>query len=250
MNHLLIEQDRPLLAAFIRHRVAPAFQDLGWAPRADERELVKELRGDVIRALGTLGRDEGIQAQAAEAYTALQQHTRNIDPNVIPALVSILAYTGDQTRYEEFLDRFRKASTPQEERRYLFSLATFRAPELLERTLAKTLTDEIRTQDAPFLVSALLHNVYIREKAWEFVKANWERMDRLFPKSGLRRMCGGIVGLSTPELERDVRTFFTSRKIDLGGKTLEQYLEQLHIAVVFRQRDRDAIRAVLARATT
>ena len=250
INHLLTEKDRPLLAAVIRKRVAPAFQDLGWAPRADERELVKELRGDVIRALGTLGRDEGIQAQAAEAYTALQQHTRNIDPNVIPALVSILAYTGDQSRYEEFLDRFRNASTPQEERRYLFSLATFRVPELLERTLAKTLTDEIRTQDAPFLVSALLHNVYIREKAWEFVKENWERMDRLFPKSGLRRMCGGIVGLSTPELERDVRTFFTSRKIDLGGKTLEQYLEQLHIAVVFRERDRDAIRTALARATT
>ncbi len=250
MNHLLTEQDRPLLAAFIRDRVAPSFQDLGWVPRAGERELVKELRGDVLRALGTLGRDEHIQAQAAEAYTALQQQTRDIDPNVIPALIAILAYTGDHTRYEEFLDRFRKAATPQEERRYLFSLATFRKPELLERTLAKTLTDEIRTQDAPFLVSALLHNVYIREKAWEFVKTNWERMDRHFPKSGLRRMCGGIVGLSTPELERDVRIFFTSRKIDLGGKTLEQYLEQLHIAVVFRERDRDAIRTVLARATT
>ncbi|MDQ1292031.1 MAG: puromycin-sensitive aminopeptidase, partial [Nitrospirota bacterium] len=173
--------------------------------------------------------------------------TRPIDPNVIPALVSILAFTGDAARYEEFLNRFHKASTPQEERRYLFSLAAFRIPELLERTLAKTLTDEIRTQDAPFLVSSLLHNVYIREKAWEFVKTNWERMDRQFPKSGLRRMCGGITGLSTPELERDVRAFFTSRKIDLGGKTLEQYLEQLHIAVRFRERDRDAIRAVLAR---
>lgn len=250
MNHLLTEQDRPLLAAFIQDRVAPAFRDLGWSPQPGERELVKELRGDLIRALGTLGRDPDIQSQAAAAYAALRQQTRNIDPNVVPALVAILAYTGDHTRYDEFLERFRKASTPQEERRYLFSLATFRTPELLEQTLAKTLTNEIRTQDAPFLVSALLHNVYIREKAWEFVKSNWARMDRLFPKSGLRRMCGGIVGLSTPELERDVRTFFTSRKIDLGGKTLEQYLEQLHIAVVFRERDRDAIREVLARAAS
>ena len=250
MNHLLTEQDRPLLAAFVRDRVAPAFRDLGWSPQPGERELVKELRGDLIRALGTLGRDPDIQSQAVEAYAAFQQQTRDIDPNVIPAIVSTLAFTGDQTRYEEFLDRFRKASTPQEERRYLFSLATFQTPELLERTLTKTLTDEIRTQDAPFLVSALLHNVYIREKAWEFVKTNWERMDRLFPKSGLRRMCGGIVGLSTPELERDVRTFFTSRKIDLGGKTLEQYLEQLHIAVAFRERDREAIRKVLARVSS
>jgi puromycin-sensitive aminopeptidase len=51
-------------------------------------------------------------------------------------------------------------------------------------------------------------------------------------------------------LEQDVRAFFTSRKIDLGGKTLEQYLEQLHIAVQFRERDLEAIRAVLARKTT
>jgi hypothetical protein len=48
---------------------------------------------------------------------------------------------------------------------------------------------------------------------------------------GLRRMCGGIVVLATPELEQEVHGFFTSRKIDLGGKTLEQYLEQLRIAV-------------------
>ncbi len=247
MNQLLTEEERPLLGAFVRNRLGPAFQELGWSPRPDEGELVKELRGDVIRALGTLGRDQGVQAQAAETYAALRKHTRDIDPNVIPALVSILAYTGDEIRYEEFLDRFRQAETPQEERRYLFSLATFRTPELLERTLTKTLTDEIRTQDAPFLVSALLHNVYIREKAWEFVKTNWDRMDGLFPKSGLRRMCGGVIGLSTPELERDVRAFFSSRRIDLGGKTLEQYLEQLHIAVAFRQRDRAAIREALAR---
>ena len=250
INQLLDESDRPLLASLVRDRVSPMFHHLGWTPRHDERDLVKELRGDIIRALGTLGRDETIQAQAREAYTALQQQSRPLDPNVIPALVSILAFTGDAARYEEFWGRFRQATTPQEERRYLFSLAAFRAPELLERTLAKTLTDEIRTQDAPFLVSSLLHNVYSRAKAWEFVKTNWERMDKLFPKSGLRRMCGGITGLSTPELERDVRDFFASRKIDLGGKTLEQYLEHLHIAVQFRERDREAIRTLLARRTT
>ena len=97
------------------------------------------------------------------------------------------------------------------------------------------------------MVSALLLSVYSRERAWAFVKTNWDRMDRLFPKSGLRRMCGGIVGLSTPELEHDVRAFFTDRHIELGGKTLEQYLEQLRIAVRFRERDRQPIRKYLTR---
>jgi puromycin-sensitive aminopeptidase len=250
INGILVEAERPLLAALVRDRLGPALHDLGWDARPGERDLVRELRGDVIRALGTLGRDEQVQERALRTYEAHRRDHRNVDPNLLPALVSILAFTGDTDRYEEFLQSFRKAATPQEERRYLFSLAAFRHPRLIERTLASSLKGEVRTQDAPFLVSALLHNVYGREQAWDFVKANWNRMDQLFPKSGLRRMCGGIVGLATPELERDVQAFFSSRKIDLGGKTLEQYLEQLHIAVVFGERDRNAIRAYLARFTS
>jgi puromycin-sensitive aminopeptidase len=124
----------------------------------------------------------------------------------------------------------------------------FRSRELLSRTLTKTINGEIRTQDAPFIVAAAMTNVYSRELAWEFVKTHWEEMDRLFPKQGLRRMCGGIVGLATPELEQDVRAFFASRKIDLGGKTLDQYLEQLSVAVSFREREGGTIQATLANA--
>ncbi len=168
-----------------------------------------------------------------------------VDPNLLPALVSILAFTGDDARYDDFTERFRTATTPQEERRYLFSLATFRQTPLLERTLAKTLNGEIRVQDAPFIVAAVMGNVYGREQGWTFLKTNWDQMDRRFPKQGLRRMCGGVTGLCKPDLERDVRQFFAARKIDLGGKTLEQYLEQLRITVAFRERNGGNLRQYL-----
>ncbi len=161
--------------------------------------------------------------------------------------MTILAHIGDEARYNEFSERYRTARTPQDERRYLFSLAAFQPSTLLGRTLARTINGEIRTQDAPFIVGALMSSVYGREQAWEFVKANWDQMDRLFPKQGLRRMCHGIAGLATPELEQDVRAFFTARKIDLGGKTLDQYLEQLRIAVSFREREGRTLRAYLQR---
>jgi puromycin-sensitive aminopeptidase len=63
-------------------------------------------------------------------------------------------------------------------------------------------------------------------------------------------MCGGITALATPELERRVRAFFISRKIDLGGKTLDQYLEQLRIAVNMQQRDGSQLSAYLRTATS
>ena len=126
------------------------------------------------------------------------------------------------------------ARTPQEEQRYLYALTAFRQPELVEQTLARTINGEIRTQDAPFVVRSLLMTVHARELAWDFVKKQWDTMDRLYPKHGLRRMAEGVIGLATPELEADVHAFFQERRIDLGGKTLEQYLEQLRIAVTLR----------------
>ena len=248
LNRIITDDDRPVLEAFVRARLAPAVHELGWTPRPGDDELVRQLRGELIGSLGKLGNDPVIQQQAAEQYRSYRTDPSRIDPNVIPALVAILAHTGDEARYNEFSDHSRSAATPQEERRYLFALAAFQSPALLTQTLARTINGAIRTQDAPFVVSAVMSNVHGRELAWEFVKTNWDQMDRLFPKQGLRRMCGGIGALATPELEQDVCEFFASRKIDLGGKTLEQYLEQLHIAVTFRERERRGLAQRLSRS--
>lgn len=63
----------------------------------------------------------------------------------------------------------------------------------------------------------------------------------------MRCRWSGIVAPATAELEQDVREFFLSRKIDLGGTTLEQYVEQLRIAVIFRERERRYLNGPLKR---
>ena len=248
LNRLVTPGDRPKLEALVRDRVAPALAALGDTPRPREDELTRQLRGDLIRALGTLGNDPGVQARAAELYAAHERGTAPVDPNVLPALIAVLAHAGDEGRYHEFFERFRTATTPQEEQRYLYALTGFRQPALVEQTLARTINGEIRTQDAPFVARSMLMLVHAREQAWDYIKKQWDTMDRLYPKHGLRRMAEGVIGLVTPELEADVHRFFQERKIDLGGKTLEQYLEQLRVAVTLREREGAALRAYLARS--
>jgi puromycin-sensitive aminopeptidase len=247
LNRIVEPTERPRLAALVRERLASVVAALGWSPRPGEDELTRQLRGDVLRAAGTLGDDPAIQARAAELYAVAQRDAGAVDPNVLPSLIAILAHVGDAARYAEFLERFKTATTPQEEQRYLYALAGFRSPDLLRQTLTRTINGEIRTQDAPFVGRALLGSVDGRELAWSFLKEHWDTMDRLYPKHGLRRLCEGITALVSPELEADVRTFFRERKIDLGGKTLEQYLEQLRVAVVLRAREGAALAAYLAR---
>jgi len=238
---------RPYLERLVRDRLGDVAARLGWSPRPEESDLVRELRGEILRSIGTLGNDPQVQRVARERY-ASGETTNRLDPDVLTAVIGIVAHAGGEAEYDEFLARFKAATTPQEEQRYLRALAAFRTPDLIQRTLNLSLNGEVRTQDAPFLVRDLLLGVHSRELTWAFVKEHWEEMERLYPsQSGLRRLCEGITGLVTPALEEEVRAFFASRTVAFGGKTLDQYLERLRVAVSFQEREAMPLRAYLAR---
>ncbi len=185
--------------------------------------------------------------QARAMWTRYGEDETALDPNVLPAVIAIVASTGGEREYADFDQRFRNARNPQEEQRYLYALGAFREPALIKQTLERTLNGEVRSQDAPFLVRSMLGSVYARALAWDFVKEHWEAMARQYPGSAYRRLYEGVTTLVSPEWERDVRDFFERNKISLGGKTLEQYLEQLRVAVRFQEREATALSAYLAR---
>ena len=247
VNRVIGDEDRAHLEALVCQRVQAPVERLGWEPQPGEDELARQLRGDLLRTLGTLGNDTAVQERARALYARYREDETAVDPDVLPALIAIVAAAGGESEYDEFLQRFKVARTPQEEQRYLYALAGFRQPDLLRRTLEKTTNGEVRSQDAPFLMRALLVGVYSRALAWEYLKTHWETMARQYPGSAYRRMYEGVTALVSAQWELDVRDFFSTRKIVLGGKTLEQYLEQLRIAVRFQERESAALAGYLAK---
>ena len=248
VNRVIAEASRPGLEGLTRKRLTPAVELLGWEPEPGETELTRQLRADLLRTLGTLGSDPEVQERARSAYARYLEDERALDANVLPAVIAILAAAGGEREYADFLQRFKTARTPQEEQRYLYALAAFRQPELVAQTLQRTISGEVRSQDAPFLLRTLLSGVHSRAAAWDFVKANWRQMDRQYPRSAYRRMYEGVTSLIGADWERDVRAFFADNKIELGGRTLAQYLEQLRVAVRFQEREGAALAPYLARA--
>jgi puromycin-sensitive aminopeptidase len=93
----------------------------------------------------------------------------SLDPNLASVVVGLAARDGDVALYECYLERKRGAATdPQEEQRFLLALAAFEVPELIERTLALALGNEVRSQDRTFLLAGLLGRRSSRLSAWGF----------------------------------------------------------------------------------
>jgi len=242
LHRILDDVQERLFQERIRAVFNPALQRLTWSPRDGETELERQLRGELINALGTVGEDKACQERARELYAQYEKDPTSVERNLIPGLVSIVAHTGTVADYEKFYARFKTAQTPQEETRYLFALGSFRRPELIDRTLQMTISGEVRTQNAPYVMRGVLLNKDAREKAWSFMKAHWEEMLRRYPDNSIPRMCEGIIGLVSPELEADVRDFFAKHPVKQGGKQMEQHLERLRIAVACKERWRDLLR--------
>ena len=243
LDMIAADSDRPALAAAVRATVGPARARLGWEAQATESELDRQLRGILLAVAGTIGDDPEVQQHAAELYARFEDQPGAADRDIAPALVSILAHAGDAKRYEEFKGRFKNPRTPQEEQRYLYALAGFRDAALLRATMGMALDGQVRTQNAPYVLHSLLLNTAARYETWDFIRRNWEEMSRKYPDNALPRMCEAVVALL--DREDEVKSFFTTHRVRLGAKIIDQHMERLSVAVAFRSREGGGLGATL-----
>jgi puromycin-sensitive aminopeptidase len=245
--HVVPPSEARGFAALIRDRVGPTATRLGWSPAPGESTAVQQLRADVQRALGILGDDGAVHAAVREIYARYRTDPSAVHPSMVGTVLAVHAHAGTAVDYADFLERRWTAVTPTERLRYLLALARFRAPELIERTLGLAMSGEVRKQDVPFLLRSLLLSAAGRERAWRFLMKEWDTLERALGQRGLDTVCEGIPALASPALEAEVRSFFAGRRVTLGGRKLDQHLEQLRIAVAFGEREAANLAAYLSR---
>ena len=247
VDRILDGDGRTAFQAYVRELVGPALERFGWEPASGEDELASQARQIVIAALGTTGADPTVRAHAREVHDSVLKGD-DVDPNVAAAVVAITAATGTSEDHETFLGRYRSSPSPQEQLRYLYALGAFPDQALAQETLALTLSDTIRSQNAPFLIQLLLQNRDVNELAWEFVKGEWDAINARFPDNTIPRLLGGVTTLNTSELAADVERFLADHPVPQAVKTIEQHLERLKVNVALRERESERLgRALTSR---
>jgi puromycin-sensitive aminopeptidase len=220
---------------FIRDLVRPALGRLGWDRRDDDRDLDRELRGDLIRTLGVLGDDPETQAAAREAE-AESRAGADVEPSIAAAAVDVVAFVGGTEDYERFRARATEAPTPQEHDRYLYALTRFRDGALFERTLHATSSEDIRAQDVPFVLARAQFNRDLGATAWRFVRNNWDDILGRIAPSNVIALSAGIRTLTDPQVVADVQAFFREHDIPQNHLMLLQALERQRVFAALRER--------------
>jgi puromycin-sensitive aminopeptidase len=226
---------------FVRDLVRPAFERLTWDAIEGEPELDRELRGDLVRALGVLGDDPETQAHAREA-----ERDPGSEPSVTAAAVDVVAHAGGPEEHERFAARAKEAPTPQEQLRYLVALGRFRDPALMDRTLASTLGDDIRAQDAPYVIARSLINRDLGGSAWRFVSSRWDELNDRLASSNMISMVSGARWITDPAGVASVQEFFRDHDLPQNRLMLQQMLERQRIYAALRERAEPDLRARFA----
>ena len=235
----IVEGDgRAALHTRVRGLINPAYEKLGPEPRPEDSDRDRALRGVLFEALGVLGSNIDVQSRA---HVILDIGALEPDPALVAASVNIVAATGTSADFDEFIRRMKNAPTPQEELRYLGALADFPDPDLIARLVRMTLTDEVRSQNAPLLLRRALSNRDAGEIAWFFVSSEWEAITTRLPSNSIARFLEGIRGLSRSGTAAEVMAFFETHEVPQGDKILAQHLERLEVNVALRQRESERL---------
>jgi puromycin-sensitive aminopeptidase len=215
--------------------VAPVVDDLGWEPVDGEGDLTAKLRGLVVGLLAVLGDDAGAQARCRELLAA------GGDPELVAASVGVVAAVGTEADYDDFLQRFRTAATPQDQLRFLYALADFPTAELVQRTVELAFSGEVKTQNAPFLLGRAIANRHHGTLAWSEVRRRWTEANERFPNNTIVRMIDPVKVLTAPEVVADVQSFFAEHPIPQAAKTLDQVLERQRVNAALTARESGAL---------
>jgi len=244
-NKIASDDDQRRLDSVIRAQLGPVYAALGQDKKDDSYDQ-QEIRTELFQALGEAG-DPAVLQHARELTDALFEQRKTPEPEVIDASVAIAAAEGDENFYEAMMAVVEGSSKdPGLQTEVLEMLARFRAPALVKRTLEYAVSGNVRNQDSWVLIAIELSQAKTRDIAWPWVQAHWDQVKALLTTASGADLISAVGSFCTVEQRDEVKSFFTTHKVDAAERTLAKSLDGIDACVRLRAAQEPKLREWLA----
>jgi aminopeptidase N len=238
-DRLTDDADAKSYSLWVRNLLSPIAKDIGWTPKPGERESVNALRGDLLFTLVYSGHDPEAQSVARNLAEQALKDPDSVNREVAEGALRAAAFDGDEALYDTIMADLKNARTPEIYYRDTGALSRFRNPKLVERTLQFALT--MRSQDSPYMISAIMQRPATEKQAWQFVQEQWPSIEKL---GGA--FAGGVIVQGTSSfcdagMRDQVKTFFTAHPGPAAERSLKQAVERINICLDLKAQQQEQL---------
>jgi aminopeptidase N len=235
-SDIATDEDRAVFAAVMRHQLGPVYAALG-SPVKGEPFDRQQLRGTLFEMLGA-AQDPAVLAQAQQLTTRAlaveNKKDKTLDATLSEAAVLVSASNGDAALYDKLLAINRNSGDPGEKTDALRTLARFRDPALVNRTLDYLVSGEVRNQDTWIVLIALLRDRATRDQTWEYIQKNWDKVHAQLTVSSGAEVVRATGNFCTVRRRDEVTNFFATHKIEASERTLAKAVDSINDCIQLR----------------
>ena len=230
-DYLVSDADREAFELWVRQLLDPVARDVGWEAKPGESEDRAALRSRLLMALGYVARDAQAEAEAIKLANQYLADPSSVDHETAAAALQVAARNGDQTLYDEIMADLIAAKTPETYFTDLSALRRFNDPKLAQRTLEFAISPQMRSQDAPYLITDVMRNRATQKQAWSFVQEHWANVEKLGGAFAGWSIVQATGSFCDSEMRDEVQAFFTSHPAPAAERSLKQSFEQINYCV-------------------
>jgi aminopeptidase N len=226
------DAERDELDAWVRKTFKPALEKLG-PPSANDTPEQEDLRATLFGALGS-AKDPEVIAQSkaiAEKYLA---DPSSVNPTFAQTALGIAAVNGDAAFFDQLQKTYETSENPQLQEGALYTLASFKDPQMEKRSLDYTLSGKVRNQDSPRMLAIPLRNNDTRELAWQYIQQNWDRVTAQLTKWSVGAIAGSTGSFCSAESRDQVVAFFATHKAEGSQRALKRAVDQINDCIELR----------------
>jgi aminopeptidase N/puromycin-sensitive aminopeptidase len=235
-SRIATDEERKQLAAVVRREFGSEYAALGHPQRGESYDK-QQLRAELMVILGA-SEDPAALAEAREitekAYAEGSRRDRGIDPILTDAAITVTAVHGDEALYEKVLAASKDPSDPGLQSDALRTLAYFRRPELVTRTLDYAVSGQVRNQDSWIPIAILLGRRDTQEQTWHYIEQNWEKVHAQLTTNSGSRIVSAAGSFCSVKKRDEVANFFATHKVDAAQRTLAKAIDNINDCVQLR----------------
>ncbi|KFY29483.1 hypothetical protein V493_02344 [Pseudogymnoascus sp. VKM F-4281 (FW-2241)] len=234
------------IEAFTRELVSEKAHKAGWEFKESDGHIEQQFKAMLFGSAGLAGDKVIIEAAKGMFAKFSKGDSSAIHPNIRGSVFAMVLKYGGVEEYDTILGVYRNSINTDERNTALRSLGRAKNPELIQRSLALSISDEVKEQDIYMPISALRTHPEGINALFVWMTVNWDELARRLP-AGLS-MLGSMVSICTSsftslEQKAKVEAFFAERSTKGFAMALAQSMDSIHAKSSWLERDREDVAA-------